>query len=200
MYPAKRDPFVDFTDDAPDFKNQSKLDKVFKITVSNNNAADQLVIINPSRKPSYPLRVIQDGNIPYASGATDLTASGSPNTIAELLAYIKDCPSRVLTVKVASNNSAQISNSLIITHRNVFAQPGSETINLDKYTDEYAPNDKLVTVKKEFQLDNDTELGIVIPAAMTVGSNPTITTFSFTFGGSLTLSGALANKRASATV
>ena len=203
-YIQSKDSFIDFNGDAVDFSKQSLFDKVFKITVVNANTADQYVILNPSRNPSNPARVITDGNIAYASGATDLQASGLPNNqsvgtgqkgpIQELIAFLRSNPTRVLYVKVSTNNSLQIGQSLSFTYRNVFAQPASETINLDKYTDEYAPNDKLVTVKKEFQLDDDTELGITIPASMGSG-NPTSTTFTFAFGASISLATALRNKR-----
>jgi len=203
-YKGMGDPFLDFDGNAVDFDNQAKFDKEFQVTVSNANTADQLVILNPSRNPSNPSRVVTDGNIAYASGATDLTASGYPDNhnaatgqlgpIKELQLFLKANPSRVLTVKVASNNSAQISKALTFTYRNVFAQPASENISLNKYTDEYAPNDKLVTVKKEFQLDDDTELACVIPAAIGSG-NPTTTTFTFNFGASISLATALKKKR-----
>ena len=196
-YTGFKDSLLDFKGDAIDFASQQKMDKIFKVTIVNANSADQLVILNPSRYPSNPLRVIRDGNIPYTSGAADLSATGYPNTIAELLLFLKDNPTRVCALKVQTNNAAQLGNALTFTYRDVFAQPGSERISLDKYTTEYATNDKLVTVTKEFQLDNDTELGIIVPAAVTSGGSTinTTTIFTFTFGASLSTATALRNKR-----
>jgi len=193
-YTGYKDSLIDFNNDAIDFNSQNKFDKIFKVTVINSGTSDQVVILNPSRKPSSPLRVIKDGVIAYTSGATDLNSTGYPNTIAELLAYLVEKPTRVVSLKIQSTNSAQLSQALTFTYRDVFATPGSERINLDKYTSEFAQNDKLITVTKEFQLDNDTELSIVVPAAMS-SSNPTQTVFTFVFGASIDVAGSLKRKR-----
>lgn len=196
MYPeytGKGDSFLDFGGAAADFGSEGRFDKIFRVKILNSSANDQLVLLNPSYNPSNAARVIKDGNIVYAAGAADLSSSGSPNTIAELLAFIKANPSGVTKMQVKSNNANQLAQALILTQKTPFSTPNADRINLESFTTEFANNDKQVTVKREFFLDDQTEASIIIPAA--VGGTPTESTFTFYFGATLNTALALRDKK-----
>jgi hypothetical protein len=193
MYSGQGDSFLDFTGNASDFGSEASFDKIFRITIINANVADQDVILNPSYNPSNALRVVRDGVIPYAAGQTDLSATGSPNTIAELLAFIKANPTGVNKLTIKSNNAAQLQQAIILSVKSPFSTPQSERINLESFISEFASNDKLATIKREFQLDDQTEALVKIPGA--VGGVATSTTFTFYFGATLNAAKALRSKK-----
>jgi hypothetical protein len=192
-YTGKGDSFLDFSGNAADFGSEANFDKVFQITITNASVTDLTVLLNPSYKPTLPLSVVADGNIAYASGKTDLSGAGSPNTIAELHAFIRLNPSTVVKTVVKSNNANQLSQAFLISKKNPFATVNSERINLVSALSEFATNDKLATVKREFILSDQHELSTVVPAA--VGGVSTVTTFTFYFGATLNSVVALAEKK-----
>lgn len=195
-YTGKGDAFLDFKGNGVDFGSELNLDKVFAFTITNASANPQVVLLNPSYSPSVVARVIKTGAIPYAGGATDLTALGSPTTIEEFLAFIKANPTVVVKTMIKSNNSDQLAKALIFAKKSPFKLPDSDRINLSSFLSEFASNDKLATVKREYQLDDQTELSLEIPPA--VAGVSTVTTITFYCGASLNTANALAQKKAQA--
>lgn len=195
-YTGKGDSFLDFKGNAADFGSEISLDKVFAFIITNASADAQVVLLNPSYSPSVLARVIKTGAIVYTSGATDLTASGSPTTVEEFLAFIKSNPTVVVKTMIKSNNADQLQRALIFSKKSPFKLPDSDRINVASFVSEYASNDKLATIKREYQLDDQTELSLEIPPA--VGGVPTSTTITFYCGASLNTANALALKKAQA--
>lgn len=195
-YTGKGDAFLDFKGNAADFGSEINLDKVFAFTITNASANAQIVLLNPSYYPSVLARVIKTGAIAYAGGATDLTAAGSPNSIEEFLSFIKANPTVIVKTQIKSNNASQLDRALVFSKKSPFKLPDSDRINLASFLSEFASNDKLATVKREYQLDDQTELSLEIPPA--VGGVPTTTTITFYCGASLNTANALANKKAQA--
>jgi hypothetical protein len=196
QYTGKGDAFLDFKANAADFGSELNLDKVFSFAITNASDEAQVVLLNPSYAPSTAARVIKTGVIAYAGGATDLTAQGSPTTIEEFLAYVKANPTVVVKTQIKSNNADQLAKALIFSRKSPFKAPDSDRINLASFLSEFASNDKLVAVKREYQLDDQTELSLEIPPA--VGAVATTTTITFYCGASLNTANALANKKAQA--
>jgi hypothetical protein len=196
QYTGKGDAFLDFKGNGVDFGSELNLDKVFAFTITNASAAAQVVLLNPSYSPSVLARVIKTGAIAYTSGATDLTAQGSPTTVEEFLAFIKANPTVVVKTMIKSNNSDQLAKALIFSKKSPFKLPDSDRINLSSFLSEFASNDKLATVKREYQLDDQTELSLEIPPA--VAGVSTVTTITFYCGASLNTANALTQKKAQA--
>jgi hypothetical protein len=193
-YTGKGDSFLDFKESAADFGSEINLDKVFAFTITNASAAVQNVLLTPSYSPSTLARVIKTGVIAYTGGATDLTAAGSPTTVEEFLAFIFANPTSVVKTMIKSNNSDQLAKALIFSKKSPFKLPESDRINIASFVSEFASNDKLATIKREYQLDNQTELSLEIPPA--VGGVSTVTTITFYCGASLNTANALKSKKA----
>lgn len=187
-YTGKGDAFLDTRGNAVDFGSEASADKVFAFTITNANAGAQKVLLTPSYAPSVLARVIKTGVIAYTGGATDLTASGSPTTVEEFLAYISLNPTVITKTKIKSNNAAQLQKALIFSIKEPFADPKSDRINIGTFVSEFASNDKLATITREYQLDNRTELSLEIP-----GNSET--TITFYCGLSLNTAQALQSKK-----
>lgn len=193
QYTGKGDSFLDFKGSAVDFGSEINLDKIFSFTITNAGAADQVVILNPSYYPTSPGRVIRTGAIPYTSGATDLTAVGSPTSIEEFLAFVKANPTCIVKMQIKSNNAAQLSRALIMLKKTPFKAADSDRINIGSFTNEYANNDKLASITRETQFDDQVEVQLEIPKL--TGGVPTETTITFYCGASLNSANALTIKK-----
>ncbi len=189
MYSGYGDEFLDMGKGA-DFSQEMATGKIFVITIANGSAAIQKVLLTPSLSPSDEYRVIRDGQIPTAAGAgaiATLVGSGSPSTIKEWLAYIADNPSRVLGFQVSSDSALQLAKIITITRKSPYGTLENELIPLVAYRSENAFNDKLATVRRPFQVDNQTEVTVDIPANST-------TSFVLYMGASLNVAKALNDK------
>lgn len=187
QYTGFGDDFMDFGGNAVSFANEMATDRIFSITLTNATAAAQTVFLNNDySRANDSAGVVRDGVVLSANGA-DLTASGSPKTIANLLGYLAKNPTNVLALKITSNNTAQLAQTLEIMRQSPFRNLENELIILSSYTAETSTNDKMVTVRRPFQLDNQTTLSFQIPAN-------TISTITFYFGATLNTAKALNSK------
>jgi hypothetical protein len=194
-YTGFGDDLVEFSGKSLDFASEIASELVFSITVVNGSSLSQTVLLNPSFEPSISNRTIVDGLIEAAIGGVvgaDLSSSGSPKKISTLLKFIDKNPANVVAVKIRSNNTAQLSTSLELTRVSPFTNLPNELITLDSFTKEESANDKMVTVRRPFQLDCQTQLSVAIPAGSP--TNPTISTFTMYFGAILNTAKALNSK------
>lgn len=194
-YTGAGDAFLTTAAKGLDFGTSDKMNISLKWRITNDSNADQLVILNPSYKPSTAARVVRDGVIPFEVGATTLVGAIDINTIAEALAWIAANPTEVLSVRITSNNPAQFSKSFKTISRK-FGQPPVEKIYNFKKS-RYQTQSDIIYMTDEIQLDNETELQVVVPAYVAEGT-PTDTTFEFYYGASLSSSAAFANKKSMA--
>jgi len=187
-YTGKGDSLLDFGGAAADFGSEANFDKVIQIKVSNTRAEDLKVILNPSYSPSDPTYVVKEGVIPYIAGRIDLAAVGSPSTVDAFLEFIKFNPTSVWKIQVKSNNAAQLSQAILIDDKRPWKAADQTRINIISSVSEFAQNDKLATIKGNFDLTNNHQWSVIVPAL-------TETTFTFYLGATLSLSGALKEKR-----
>jgi len=185
-YTGLGDDFVDFGGKALDFASEIASDRIFSITVNNAGAygGPITVLLTPSYIPSIAGNVVRDGGL---SGAASVVCSGAPKTIAEFIAFIGRNPTAVVAMKVRSTHAEQLAQTINITRKSPFATLGSEQINLESFTTEIANNDKMVTVRRPFQIDDQTEVSVVVPQGAT-------TTFTFYCGAVLNTAKALHSK------
>lgn len=181
-YTGFGDDLVDFGGNGVDFANEIGTDRVYSMTITNTTGATQTVILCPSYVPSNAAAVIRDGVI-----IANLSAVGAPKTIANFLGFIAQNPTSVVAFRVSTDNTQMLYQTITLTRKSPFRDLESEYIPLGSFTTEFATNDKMVTVRRPFQMDNQTELSVTIPTATNV-------TFTFYCGAVLNTSKALNNK------
>lgn len=184
------DEFVDLGNKAQDFGQEMATGRVFAITIANGSGAQQKVYFvtpNPSFVPTDATRIIRDGAIPTGAAIATLIGSGSPDTIASWLAFMQNNPSRSVGFQVSSTSAAQLGVIMNIVPRSPYSNLQNELIPLGAFRNEYAFNDKILTMRKQIQFDNQTEISVDIPAGAT-------TTFTFYMGAILNTAKALNDK------
>lgn len=188
QYTGKGDSLLDFGGAAADFGSEANFDKVIQITVTNTRNEDLRVLLNPSYNPDAPTYVVTDGVIAYIAGRTDLSAAGSPCTVEALKEFIKFNPTSVWKISVKSNNADQLSQAILIDDKRPWKASEQTRINIISSVSEFAQNDKLATIKGNYDLTHNHQWSTVVPAN-------TITTFTFYLGATLSMAGALKEKR-----
>jgi hypothetical protein len=186
-YSGFGDEFVDLGSKAVDFSQEMATGRIFAITITNGSGVQQKVFLTPSYNPTDATRVVRDGAIPTAGNIATLTGAGSPTTIAEWLAFISKNPSRVVAFQIASSTSAQLGVIMNIVPKSPYNTLENRLIPLGAFRNEYAFNDKIVTIKQGFQVDDQTEVSVDVPAGAT-------TTFTFYMGAILNTAKALNDK------
>lgn len=185
------DDTLDFGGTNVSFNNEIASQRLFTFILNNTSTSSQKVLLFGGIAPSLPTRVAKTGNIEYVTGATNLTCSGNPQAVELFQKYVEQNPCRVLGVKVQSSSDLQLATGLKIETKTPFNVPGNRVINFSNYTSEYASNNKMATVRQEFQIDALTEIEVEIPAN-------TQSSFVFSIGAVYSQSGALKNKAARA--
>lgn len=188
-YTGYGDHLVDFGGAKLDFGTELGSNRIFAITIVNASASSATVLLNPSYSPQTGARVATaaEGQMIATDGTGTVSGSGSPSTITNFLAFVKANPTRVLGIKISSTNDAQLAVTMTISRKSPFRNLESELIPLSLYTSEYANNSKMITVRREFQLDDQTEVAVPVPAGTT-------TTFILVCGAVLNTSAALNTK------
>lgn len=176
----QEDNYTGYDDDMLDFEgetsfiNEENSNRNFTFTIDNTaNNTDQTVLLNPSFQPSSPNKVA-DGNFLSVAGAT-LVGTGAPGLINSLLAFVKENPSKVVMFKIESTHAEQIGKTMKLIGRSPFRTLETEDIPFSFYRNENTQQDKIVTVRRPFFWDNQTEIQMVIAASAR-------TTISFIFG------------------
>lgn len=192
-YDGYGDDILDFDGQQTSFRDEIQTGRRFTIKVDNSaaGAVEQTIIIFPSYAPSSA-NVIKDGAFLSIGGAS-LNATGQPGSINALLNFVFNNPTRCLGFKVQSSHSDQMSKSLLIKPKSPFRSLTDEPIFLEDYRNEHVFQDKMVTVNRRFQVDNQTELQAVIAAGA-------VTTFTFFFGATLNTAKGLQKKADRAAV
>lgn len=180
-YTGYGDDLLDFGGKSLDFASEVGTNRVFSITISNTTGADQTVILCPSYIPSGA-NVATDGAI-----IANLVGTGAPKTIRNFLGFIALNPTSVVALKIVSTVDQQLAQTINILRKSPFRDLEAELINLASFSSEYAQNSKMLTVRRAFQLDNQTEVNVIVPSTA-------VTTFTFYCGAVLNTSSALSSK------
>lgn len=184
-YTGFADDFVDFGGQGLDFARSVAANRQFIITISNQTGADKTIVLFEA----YYAAAYATGTLLAADGtiATSLTGTGSPSTIAEMHAWVMANPTHVPVLRVSSTLSSQLQQTLYIRRKSPFKTLQDDFIAIGAYVSEANNNDKLVTVQRPFQLDNQTQVSIIIPSTA-------VTTFTFYCGAVLNTAAALNGK------
>jgi len=149
----------------PNFVQEFQNSETFTLIFSNQSNLAQEIIFNRNIAVSNPNRVIRDGIIPYAVGATDLTCTATKNSVAYMLDWLDRNPTTVLGMQIETSTASQFSFD-IFQQPKIFTRDTvrGEVVKLARYKDQYATNEKLIRVNDQpYTLDYQTETTWTIP-------------------------------------
>ena len=84
------------------------------------------------------------------------------------MAYVKEIPTRVLMLRVQTNTTAQLQQSLSIGRLSIFGKERASYVRPGVAQSESNLNDKIVTLPVDFQLDNLADISYTILASTDV--------------------------------
>lgn len=187
------DDFLEFDGTATSFANEIATGRRFTITIDNTqgggeaahaSSSDKSVILVPSFNPQGGT-VLTDGSNTILT--QDVFVTGVPETLVSLQKWIEKNPVRCLGLKIEATNILQMGKFLTIAPRSPFRKLESENIYIQDYKTENQYNDKIATIMRPFQLDNQTDLILNV-------SKNSVTTVTLYFGAALNTAKALRKK------
>ena len=193
-YTGEGDQWLDFGGPNTSFATEHSAGRVFLVNIKNDLNTTENVILFPGYT-WYPGATgnnwLIDGAIKTVDTKT-LSATGSPKTIKELLSFIMKNPTNLNAIRISSSDATQVQQQMVYKELSPFKDLQSRIIDLGTFTNENTYRDKIVTVPTPGIIaSNEVELSIPIIA----GSTCSITFF---FGGVLSASVAMKNKRSQA--
>ena len=168
-YTGFGDDQLDFGGDQVDFASELAGARSFQLVLQNGNATIARVSLGAAMIPLPGTTQISEGMFiePVGTG-TGVIATGSPESYDFLKKFIERNPSRLVALKVLSDNELQLAQSLVVRHVSPFENLGSRQIPLASFTRESAFNVKMLTLKNlDLQLDNQTDISLAIPGNTT---------------------------------
>lgn len=147
------------------------MNRQFTFTITNANAAVRTAILVPGL--GYNINTPAQGVVKTGahgsveSATTDLTTQGSPKSIEAFLDFIRRNPALCRGFKVSSTVATQIAQTMVVKKESPFQDLASEVINLDSYQDEFGFKDKMVTVQRNIQFDDQTRIELPIAGSST---------------------------------
>ena len=183
-YTGFGDDFVDFDGQNLDFARAVKAKRIFTFTITNTSTTlDKTVILFPSYFPDTT-----GGQILLSDGAVGvITGSSTPSTIEHMKAWAMLNPTQVTAMRIVSNNALQLQQTMYLRRKSPFKKLTDDYIPIGAFQSEVNNNDKMVTVNSPFQIDNQTEISLLIPLNTT-------TSITFFCGAVLNTAAALNNK------
>lgn len=198
-YLGFNDDFLEFEGGATSFANEVLTGRRFTVQLDNTQggtseaiaaSTDKKVILIPSFDPKGG-HVLQDGNNTVGAahgGANQVVAvSGIPNTLVSLQKWIALNPVRCLGLKLETTNTLQMGKFLTVASRSPFRNLPDENIYIQDYKTENQYNEKVATIMRPFQMDNQTDVILEL-------SKNSIVTVTFYFGAALNTAKALRSK------
>ena len=156
-------------------------ERFFTVTIENDTANDHEISLLPSYYTENT-KLLTDGVIGGVSGLT--ASSGSDDvTVDQFVASAMRYPTRVLRTQVECDNSAQLSKTLTLQEKSIFGNKTPQKINLASFKNAANPNEKIISVTQQYQLDAETEVKLIVPKRVAEGT-PTTTTITFFCGAS----------------
>lgn len=194
-YIGDGDEFLDFGGMAISFAahNQGYRTASIQINVTSGNTSvsklqlfgDLLVGAVDSSKP-----MIKEGVISEESGATTISAQGSPKSINQLLAWLQQQPSVLQGIQLATSQTSILSSIIERYETSPFRDMATDPINLSVFRNEYQFQNNILTIPQINQvIGNQNYWYITIPTATAF-----TLTINLYFGASLNTSTALQNK------
>lgn len=174
QYTGANDASVNFGK-ASHFGDAAQSDNRITLTIANGTGADKVVKIfqafNGGVSGNTANGVLADGVI---GGIDTLVGSTNRGTIADIVAFLAIGKALFIgKMKVQSTLSSQLGESFKLLKKSIFRNNPEDVIALSDFTTEDNLNQNMVTVIKDFQLDNETDFTVNVKA----GSTLTITLY-----------------------
>lgn len=167
-YVGDEDDFLQFSGD--------KKKNVYTINIANAHATETRTIA------IFPGYFLDKANIKDSAGAAvdgiltdtiaDVTITGKPKPVYELLEFAKLVPMRISEIKMLVSDSAQFENPFSVRKLSPFSELGSEDIVPSNYKNTQQFDDKRVEMAfVDLQVDNQTVIYYTINPATSVTLN-----------------------------
>lgn len=169
-YDGTHDDLINNFSGAPgegDFRTQLAFTRNYVFEVDNQSSQPQKIILNNFFGNPTPGRVLREGPIPYAVGATNLICTSEKGDMNTMIDWITRNPTMVTGQQLETTDMRQWDQKYYQrTNINPFFEVApNEMIILTRYKDTYAQNAKIIRVPTQFILDYETETFLTIPAA-----------------------------------
>jgi hypothetical protein len=185
-YTGLEDDHVEFGGKGSSFATELRDHKTFTVTVNNTTAANVRVAFGSPIEVAANSLLLNEGAL---TGNNGVTCTGSPKSYDSFRKFVDKHPTRLIALKMQSNNTAQLAQAIVVTHFSPFENLGSKPLPISSFTKEESLNANMVTLRNlNYQLDDQTEIAIDIPAN-------TQTVFTLYLGGVSNAAAAL-NKKA----
>lgn len=193
-YTGEDDQWLDFGGPNQSFATEQSAGRVFVVNIINEFRENITVKLFPGYtwvpgESGENADIIIDGIIRSDAEGRRLMSSGSPKTIKELLGFIMKNPTNLNGIRISSTSQIQIQQQLVYKELSPFKDLQSRIIDLGTFTNENTYRDKMVTVPTPGIIASS-EIELSLP----IIGNSTCT-ITFFFGGVLSASVALKNKR-----
>jgi hypothetical protein len=166
------DGYDGFNDDMLDFGGAGRKtfaqsinsSRVFTYNIKNTTSDDVYVVLNPAyHGVSTPDAVVLKQGLTEIAGGLGIVGTGSPKSIDNLIAFIRNNPALLRGFKVkAKNDASSLEQILTVKEFSPFRDLESREIALSVYQDEHTYQEKVVTVPEEIYMSNQTELTILV--------------------------------------
>jgi hypothetical protein len=170
LYTGYGDDYVDFGGPNGSFADLVNAERIFVVNIKNDLTTTENVILLPGYtwfSSASGNNWLKEGVIKTVDNQT-LSASGSPKTITEFLAFIMRNPTTLHAMRFSSSNATQVSQQMILKELSPFKDLQSRVIDLGAYVNENTYKDKMVTVPlHNVVISSDVELSIPIMANST---------------------------------
>lgn len=173
----------------PNFDAESRVNEVYKISVTNSTAADKLIILHPGLLTSVAeiekvIGVTADGIAKTGEIITGVNCATKTGTLLEFFQrFVNRNPSRIVRMQVDVSTEAQLSEDLVFASISPFAKAPETPINPAAQRKETNNQSKLVTLApSNVQLDDQTVWYVNLLAGATLTINLTMGVISNSAG------------------
>lgn len=188
-YTGEGDDFLDFNGKGVSFANEGATGRVFSMTIINKHTSQTKEV---ALLPGY-LQAVQNGLIAKEGSIdSDTTGVGSPNSIDNLLGYLRHTPAHLGMVRIQSTNTLQLNQDLVVEELSPFKSLGNRVIPVANFVRPSQFRDDIVEVPL-----NGTIAGAEVLLKTKVLPNTSVT-YTFVFGAVLSTSVGLKNKQSKA--
>jgi hypothetical protein len=178
-YTGQDDVALDISGDIQNFVQEGSVDKQIILQITNAAESARTAVLfpgynlgNTTTRPGQ----ITDGAFSDVDGNPGLSASSGRSgvTVKEILAFVKEFPTRVVATRIQSTVANQIQQTLEIGTLDIFKKKGGETLYPSTGVNGNTFNDKISTIETPgLQLDALSDISYTFVA----GSTTTITLF-----------------------
>jgi hypothetical protein len=155
--------FVDFAGDftrnlSSSFSREVSLGKLYTFTITNNNLTDEEYFISKGINILDPVSGYFAGQMAEGTfnsiAGNPLIGKGAPGNINKFLAFALMNPMHIIGFQISSTNSVNLAKTIELEPLSPLKRLESKDIYLGSQRNEFAVNTNILTVKAQFDLNN----------------------------------------------